>query len=122
MSLRSRVLAAFKDLHKARLVVFKNDERALVAGRQKINEEFKKNIDETDHKKIEELIQVAKDSSMILRQHIVQLEQIAEDTYKANITKETYKLDNSMYREVTEEELLEASRKRKKRDQPPCEK
>lgn len=113
MSLRSRVLSAFKELHRARLVVFKNDERALNAGRLKINEEFRKYMNESDPKKIEELIQVAKDSSMILRKHVVQLEQVEDDKFKANITQDTYKVDNSMYRDVTKEELAEASKKRK---------
>lgn len=50
MSLRSRVLLAFKNLHRARLDVFKGDYQALSAGRIKINEEFRKNRAESEEK------------------------------------------------------------------------
>lgn len=113
MSLQTQVLRSFKGLHRARLDVFKGDRKALEAGRLKINEEFRKHLQEKDPKKIEELIQVANDTSMILRQHVVQLEQVDDQSYRANITANTYKIDNSMYKEVSEAELLAASRKRK---------
>lgn len=115
MNVRLRVLRAFKELHKARLAVFKGDAQALDEGRQKINEEFRKNLKESDSAKIQELIQVAEDSSTILRKHVIQFEEVAESTFRANITPDTYKLDNSPFREVSEEELLSASRKRKAR-------
>lgn len=38
-----QVLQCFKKLHRTRLNVFKGDEKALTAGRLRINEEFKKN-------------------------------------------------------------------------------
>lgn len=38
-----QVLQTFKKLHRTRMKVFAGDERALVAGRLKINEEFQKN-------------------------------------------------------------------------------
>lgn len=38
-----QVLQWFKKLHRTRLNVFKGDEKALTAGRLRINEEFKKN-------------------------------------------------------------------------------
>ncbi|XP_074994373.1 complex III assembly factor LYRM7 isoform X5 [Calonectris borealis] len=46
------VLKLFKLLHRTRQEVFKNDTRALEAARQKINEEFKNNQDETSEEKI----------------------------------------------------------------------
>ncbi|XP_009956927.1 PREDICTED: complex III assembly factor LYRM7, partial [Leptosomus discolor] len=49
------VLKVFKLLHRTRQEVFKNDTRALEAARQKINEEFKNNQDETSEEKINEV-------------------------------------------------------------------
>ncbi|KAM6034831.1 complex III assembly factor LYRM7 isoform 3-T3 [Theristicus caerulescens] len=48
------VLKLFKLLHRTRQEVFKNDTRALEAARQKINEEFRNNQDETSEEKINE--------------------------------------------------------------------
>lgn len=46
--LRSKVLASFKDLHRARLQTFRGDYNKLEQGRVKINGEFRKNKLETD--------------------------------------------------------------------------
>ncbi|KAI3363370.1 hypothetical protein L3Q82_011990, partial [Scortum barcoo] len=46
------VLNAFKALHRTRMAVFKDDERALTAARLKINKEFKKNKNETSEENI----------------------------------------------------------------------
>ncbi|KAM9213065.1 complex III assembly factor LYRM7 isoform 2-T2 [Leptosomus discolor] len=54
MASRGQVLKVFKLLHRTRQEVFKNDTRALEAARQKINEEFKNNQDETSEEKINE--------------------------------------------------------------------
>uniref|UniRef100_A0A669QTD0 Complex III assembly factor LYRM7 n=1 Tax=Phasianus colchicus TaxID=9054 RepID=A0A669QTD0_PHACC len=51
-------LRLFKLLHRTRQEVFKNDTRALEAARQKINEEFKNNQNETSEKKINEVFLV----------------------------------------------------------------
>ncbi|XP_026692697.1 complex III assembly factor LYRM7-like [Ciona intestinalis] len=112
--LRLRVLAAFKDLHLARLQVFKGDARALEAGRAEINENFRKNRDVTDPEKIEELITIAVDSAQILRKHVVQIEGVAENQFRANITKDTFMLDNTEYRDVSEKELLDFKKKSRK--------
>ncbi|XP_052078710.1 complex III assembly factor LYRM7-like [Mytilus californianus] len=72
MSIRSKVLSSFKKLHKTRLEVFREDDRALAVARDKINSEFKKNKDEKDTEKISELIQIAEDSEDILRRNVVQ--------------------------------------------------
>ena len=50
-----QVLNAFKKLHRTRMNVFKSDERALIAGREEINANFRKNQreeDETEIKKV----------------------------------------------------------------------
>ncbi|XP_063414300.1 complex III assembly factor LYRM7-like [Mytilus trossulus] len=72
MSIRSKVLSSFKKLHKTRLEVFREDDRALAVARDKINLEFRKNKYEKDTEKISELIQIAEDSEDILRRNVVQ--------------------------------------------------
>ncbi|XP_068279690.1 complex III assembly factor LYRM7 isoform X1 [Nyctibius grandis] len=66
------VLKIFKLLHRTRQEVFKNDTRALEAARQKINEEFKNNQDETSEEKINELLKIASDVEVILRTSVIQ--------------------------------------------------
>ncbi|XP_068783422.1 complex III assembly factor LYRM7-like isoform X1 [Struthio camelus] len=56
MASRGQVLKLFKLLHRTRQEVFKNDTRALEAARQKINEEFKNNRNETSAAKINECL------------------------------------------------------------------
>ncbi|CAN0330903.1 unnamed protein product [Bubo scandiacus] len=68
----SEVLKLFKLLHRTRQEVFKNDTRALEAARQKINEEFKNNQDETSEEKINELLKIASDVEVILRTSVIQ--------------------------------------------------
>ena len=108
IQLRLKVLAAYKNLHKARLQTFQNDNRALKAARFEIRENFLKNKDEQDPSKIEELIIVANDAAEILRKHVLQLEQVGEDKnhFKVNFTKDTHFSDNTFYQEVSEQELL----------------
>uniref|UniRef100_A0A8B9U219 Complex III assembly factor LYRM7 n=1 Tax=Anas zonorhyncha TaxID=75864 RepID=A0A8B9U219_9AVES len=67
-----RVLKLFKLLHRTRQEVFKNDTRALEAARQKINEEFKNNQNETSEEKINELLKIASDVEVILRTSVIQ--------------------------------------------------
>jgi len=113
--LKLQVLKAFKDLHTARLNVFKNDQNALRLGRDEINKQFQINKDVTDPGKIKELIVVAQDSANILRKHVLQLEKVDDDSYSANVTPDTYMVDNTPYRDVSDEELLSKSRKNKNR-------
>ncbi|XP_031467601.1 complex III assembly factor LYRM7 isoform X1 [Phasianus colchicus] len=72
MASRGRALRLFKLLHRTRQEVFKNDTRALEAARQKINEEFKNNQNETSEKKINELLKIASDVEVILRTSVIQ--------------------------------------------------
>ncbi|KAM6362843.1 complex III assembly factor LYRM7 isoform 1-T1 [Pluvialis apricaria] len=72
MARRGQVLKLFKLLHRTRQEVFKNDTRALEAARQKINEEFKNNQDETSEEKINELLKIASDIEVILRTSVIQ--------------------------------------------------
>ncbi|XP_027508926.1 complex III assembly factor LYRM7 isoform X1 [Corapipo altera] len=72
MGSRGQVLKLFKLLHRTRQEVFKNDTRALEAARQKINEEFRNNKDETSEEKINELLKIATDVELILRTSVIQ--------------------------------------------------
>ncbi|XP_051841209.1 complex III assembly factor LYRM7 [Antechinus flavipes] len=68
----AKVLRLFKTLHRTRQQVFKNDNKALDAARKKINEEFKKNKNETSPEKIEKLIKIGSDVELILRKSVIQ--------------------------------------------------
>ena len=113
--LRLKVLAAFKNLHKARLQTFQNDIRALNAARIEINENFLKNKNIQEPSKIKELIVVANDAADILRKHVMQMEQVGDDKnhFKLNMTKDTHFSDNTLYEEVSEEELLNLKKSKK---------
>ncbi|KAG9487851.1 hypothetical protein GDO78_007577 [Eleutherodactylus coqui] len=69
---RMKVLNLFKALHRTRLNVFQNDLRALEAARQKINEEFQKNKNESAPEKISELLKIGQDVEILLRTTVIQ--------------------------------------------------
>ncbi|GCB60117.1 complex III assembly factor LYRM7 isoform X2 [Scyliorhinus torazame] len=72
MDTRSKVLQLFKALHRTRKQVFKSDNRALEAARQKINSEFRRNITELAPEKITELLKFGSDVEIILRKTVIQ--------------------------------------------------
>ncbi|XP_035246199.1 complex III assembly factor LYRM7 [Anguilla rostrata] len=72
MESRLKVLRVFKALHKTRMDVFRDDIRALTAARQKINEEFRKNKEETSDEKINQMIKMASDVDIVLRKTVIQ--------------------------------------------------
>ncbi|XP_077147705.1 complex III assembly factor LYRM7 isoform X1 [Ranitomeya variabilis] len=72
MAGRMKVLKLFKTLHRTRQHVFQNDVRALAAARQKINEEFQKNRNESAPEKISELIKIGQDVEVLLRTTVIQ--------------------------------------------------
>jgi len=86
MSLRFRVLSAYKELHRARKIVFKNDTVALEAGKYKIREEFRKNSSVTDRNEIQKLVKIAEDTADILKKTVVQAVLNERGHYKLNIT------------------------------------
>ncbi|KAM3937293.1 complex III assembly factor LYRM7 [Leptodactylus fuscus] len=69
---RMKVLKLFKTLHRTRQNVFQNDLRALDAARQKINEEFRKNKNESAPEKISELLKIGQDVEYLLRTTVIQ--------------------------------------------------
>ncbi|XP_047460008.1 complex III assembly factor LYRM7 [Mugil cephalus] len=79
MGSRLKVLEVFKRLHRTRMTVFKDDNRALTAARLKINEEFRKNKHETSEENIQQMIKMGSDVETILRQNVLQLEHVGEN-------------------------------------------
>ncbi|XP_026164343.1 complex III assembly factor LYRM7 [Mastacembelus armatus] len=80
MESRLKVLSTFKALHRTRMAVFKDDNRALTAARLKINEEFRKNKNETSEENIKEMIKMGSNVERILRENVVQMEHVKENT------------------------------------------
>ncbi|KAK6172638.1 hypothetical protein SNE40_016254 [Patella caerulea] len=98
MATRSKVLQVFKQLHRTREKVFRGDEIALKAGREKINTEFKSNKSLTDADKIQELITIGVDSEILLRKTIVQAEfNEEENVYELKITPDTALEKNTIF-------------------------
>ncbi|KAM4590665.1 complex III assembly factor LYRM7 [Odontesthes bonariensis] len=79
MGTRLKVLSVFKSLHRTRMAVFKEDERALTAARLKINEEFQKNKNETSEENIQKMIKMGSAVETILREGVVQMEHVGEE-------------------------------------------
>ncbi|XP_051539988.1 complex III assembly factor LYRM7 [Myxocyprinus asiaticus] len=79
MGTRLKVLRVFKDLHKTRRDVFKDDGRALTAARLKINDEFKRNKNETSEENIKEMLKMARAVETILRESVIQAEHVEEN-------------------------------------------
>ncbi|KAK3737974.1 hypothetical protein RRG08_010022 [Elysia crispata] len=117
-SCRSRVLAALKELHRTRRVVFEGDDHALQVTKQQIRDEFRKNARETNQSKIEEAITLATDVAKLLRTTVVQLKQKepGSDTFEMRVTKDTVLPENTMFDPRVE--LPEQPRRKKCADSP----
>ncbi|XP_041753277.1 complex III assembly factor LYRM7 [Coregonus clupeaformis] len=96
MASRLKVLGVFKALHRTRMDVFKEDNRALTAARQKINEEFRKNKNETLEENINQMIKMAAGVEVFLRQDVIQAEHVAEDRIQLR-PRESLLLENVPY-------------------------
>ncbi|XP_060752207.1 complex III assembly factor LYRM7 [Tachysurus vachellii] len=79
MGTRLKVLRTFKALHRTRMIVFKDDERALAAARLKINEEFKKNKNDTSEENIQQMIKMSNAVETILRENVLQAEHVGQN-------------------------------------------
>ncbi|XP_075931897.1 complex III assembly factor LYRM7 [Anarhichas minor] len=80
MGTRLKVLNAFKALHRTRRTVFKDDAKALSAARLKINDEFRKNKDETSEENIVKMIKMGSDVEAVLREGVLQMEHVGDKT------------------------------------------
>ncbi|XP_061767169.1 complex III assembly factor LYRM7-like [Nerophis ophidion] len=78
MGTRVKVLSVFKSLHRTRMAVFKDDERALTAAKVKINEEFRKNKNELSEENIEKMIKMGSDVEVVLRKSVLQMEHVGD--------------------------------------------
>ncbi|KAM9519258.1 complex III assembly factor LYRM7 [Salvelinus alpinus] len=96
MASRLKVLRVFKALHRTRMELFKEDTRALTAARRKINEEFRKNKNETSEENINQMIKMAAGVEVFLRQDVVQAEHVAEDRIQLR-PRESLLLENVPY-------------------------
>ncbi|CAF97090.1 unnamed protein product [Tetraodon nigroviridis] len=79
MGTRLKVLRVFKQLQRTRMDVFKDDDIALKAARLKINEEFRKNRNETSEENINEMIKLGSNVETVLRESVLQMEHVGED-------------------------------------------
>nr|XP_057914774.1 complex III assembly factor LYRM7 [Doryrhamphus excisus] len=78
MGTRVKVLSVFKSLHRTRMAVFKDDERALTAAKLKINEEFRKNKNELSEENIKKMIKMGSDVETVLRESVLQVEHLGD--------------------------------------------
>ncbi|XP_033469356.1 complex III assembly factor LYRM7 [Epinephelus lanceolatus] len=96
MGTRLKVLSTFKALHRTRLAVFKDDDRALTAARLKINEEFRKNKNETSEENINKMIKMGSDVEIVLRESVLQMEHIGDKKLLLR-PRESHMLENVPY-------------------------
>lgn len=97
--LRKEVLSCFKSLHQARKIVFKGDTRALTLGRDKINEEFRKQAHVQNSDSIRELINYSRAVEHELKTRVIQAQEVAPGRYQAEIRDGIVKLDNVPFKE-----------------------
>ncbi|GAB1607558.1 complex III assembly factor LYRM7-like [Argonauta hians] len=88
---RKHVIDVFRRLHRTRRKVFQNDSMALEASKVKINQEFRKNLNQTDNGEIQKLLKIAVDAEVILRTQVVQAEEMTPGVYRAKLTDDTFK-------------------------------
>ncbi|ODN00965.1 Complex III assembly factor LYRM7 [Orchesella cincta] len=79
---RVQALSVFKQLLRTRQQVFRGDQNALQAARDKIKTEFLKHKAETDPGKIDELIKVAKESEELLRTKVIQAQEVKPHVFR----------------------------------------
>ncbi|VVC32033.1 Complex 1 LYR protein [Cinara cedri] len=121
--IRKQVLTAFKSVHKARLLCFKNDDHMLNAAKHQINEEFKKNKTVSDPAALNNLLKLAQDVENELLTQVVQAERIGEKKFKLNLDPERHTYDNIPYAELDEESYKkwkEEKKKNNKKNQQKC--
>lgn len=68
---RKEIVSAFKILHRSAKKAFDGDIKTLTAARQRINDEFKKNLSQDE--KLETKLKTAEDVAKVLDKQVVQL-------------------------------------------------
>ncbi|KAK3522053.1 hypothetical protein QTP70_022448, partial [Hemibagrus guttatus] len=97
---RLKVLQTFKALHRTRMTVFKDDDRALTAARLKINEEFKKNKNEASEENIQQMIKMSKAVETILRENVLQAEHVGENKLGSALSEKTILIQHLQQRNI----------------------
>ncbi|XP_014252492.1 complex III assembly factor LYRM7 [Cimex lectularius] len=92
--LKRQVLHTFKVLHRTRLNVFKGDDKALAAARERINYEFRKNKTLCDDSAIRDMVVYAQEVDEELKTTVVQAQETDPGVFALRITPDTTKLDN----------------------------
>merc|ERR1711978_534809 len=107
----SKVLQLYRQLHRTTRYVFKGDIASINTVSIKIREEFEKNRDVKSDTAVEELIKYGLEAEEILRKFVLQIEQVDDTTYRANIRKDMHFNDNVMYRDdITPQEYKAKNR------------
>ena len=110
----SKVLQLYKQLHRTTRTVFKGDIASINTVSAKIREEFDKNRNVKSDAAVEELIKYGHEAEEILRKFVLQIEQVDETTYRANIRKDMHFNDNVMYKDdITPQEYKAKNRELK---------
>uniref|UniRef100_UPI00358ECD62 complex III assembly factor LYRM7 n=1 Tax=Myxine glutinosa TaxID=7769 RepID=UPI00358ECD62 len=88
MAIRRKVLSLFRDLHRIRKDIFREDEAMLRKIRIIINEEFRKNAGVTTPEKVDELVQMGKEVGRYLKSTIIQCDIKANNNLRLRITED----------------------------------
>jgi complex III assembly factor LYRM7 len=95
-----QVLQLYKQLNRTVQKVFQGDQVALVAGHDRIHQDFVKNRNVSGQQAIDELIVFGQEVDLVMRKQVLQLERTDDnDRFKLNVRDETHMNDNTMYRD-----------------------
>ena len=115
MSKSRDALMLYKSLHRTIQRVFKGDQGAMFAARDKVYEEFIKYRNVTNDNAREGLMNQGREAQRTLAQLVVQIEKVDQDKYQMNIRDETHKFENNPFRDDISETEYRAANKRAKR-------
>ena len=100
--------------------MFQGDPNALGQAYNKVRHEFEKNKHVTSQTSVDELLNFGESADEVLRKKVIQLEEIAENRYKVNVSEELEFGDNTMYRDdITKEQYRQRNRESRKCSEKP---
>ena len=115
MSKSRDALMLYKSLHRTIQRVFKGDQAAMFAARDKVYEEFIKYRNVRNDNAREGLMNQGREAQRTLAELVVQIEKVDQDKYQMNIRDETHKFENNPFRDDISETEYRAANKRAKR-------
>ncbi len=116
MSKAKEVLRLYKSLNRTVQSVFRGDQVAQAAAYDKLRQEFGKNLNVENESKVTELIQYGRDCENILKQQVLQFEEIEEKRYRVNIREDMELEDALPFRDdITKEQYRERNRASRKK-------